>query len=91
VRHLLQEHGAAGVFIGLMFLWCIINYERRMAVHLFLVVFAFLIAAIHWFDYFGGDLPWLSPLYNTVPFLVLSMMALTGRERPDISPAEKTK
>jgi hypothetical protein len=74
-----------------MFLWCIINYERRMAVHLFLVVFAFLIAAIHWFDYFGGDLPWLSPLYNTVPFLVLSMMALTGRERPDISPAEKTK
>jgi hypothetical protein len=58
-----------------MALWCIFNYERRAPVHYFLIVFAFLIA-IHWFDYLSGQLNWLSPLYNTVPFIVLAFMAI---------------
>lgn len=37
--------------------------------HYFLMAFAFLIAAIHWFDYFAGHLP-MSPLYNS--FVVLT-------------------
>jgi hypothetical protein len=77
--HLLREQGAAGLFIGLMFLWCIFDYERRRTVHYFLMLFAFLLVAIHWFDYFSGHLPWISPVYNSVPFAVLLVMAILSR------------
>jgi len=79
VTHLLREEGDAAIFIGLMSLWCIFNYERRAGVHYFLMIFAFLLAAIHWFDYFAGHLGWLSPPYNSVPFIVLAMMAVLSR------------
>lgn len=81
LAHILREQGAAGVFIGLMAFWCIFNYERRRGVHYCLMVFAFLLAAIHWFYYFAGHLPWMSPLYNSVPFLVLLIMAVFSRTR----------
>ena len=76
LRHILREEGAAAIFVGLMAVWCIFNYERRAAVHYGLMVFAFLLAAIHWGDYFAGHLTWMSPLYNSVPFLVLLAMAI---------------
>lgn len=79
VGHLLREQGAAGVFIGLMFIWCIFNEERRTAVHYFLTLFALLVAAVHWFDFVNGHLSWKSPLYNSVPFLILLLMALVNR------------
>ena len=79
--HIFREEVAAAIFIGLMSLWCIFNYERRTSVHYFLIVFAFLIAAIHWFDYFAGHLPWMSPLYNSVPLIVLASMAVLSRPR----------
>jgi uncharacterized membrane protein len=85
MTHLLREEGAAGIFIGLMAIWCIFNYEKRAAVHYFLIVFAFLIAAIHWFDYLTGHLNWMSPLYNTVPFIVLALMALLSRSPAAVS------
>lgn len=81
LSHTLREQAAAAIFIGLMSLWCILNYDRRYWVHLFLMVFTFLVAAIHWFDFFTGHLYWLSPLYNSVPFLILLFMALTGAVR----------
>jgi uncharacterized membrane protein len=76
MTHIFREEGAAAIFIGLMSLWCIFNYERRTSVHYFLMAFAFLIAAIHWFDYLAGHLPWMSPLYNSVPLVVLTTMAV---------------
>ena len=82
LSHILREQAAMAIFIGCMFLWCIFNYERRAAVHYFLMVFAFLLAAIHWFDYLRGHLNWLSPLYNSVPFVVLALMAFKMRSVP---------
>jgi hypothetical protein len=79
VSHLVREQGALAVFVGLMFLWCIFNEDRRTAVHYFLTLFAFLLAAIHWWDFFSGNLSWRSPLYNSVPFLILLLMALVNR------------
>ncbi len=32
--HIFREEGAAAIFIGLMSLWCIFNYERRTSVRL---------------------------------------------------------
>ncbi len=83
LRHILREQAAAAIFIGLMSLWCILNYERRRAVHYFLIVFAFLLSAIHWLDYLTGHLNWMSPLYNTVPLIVLSLMAFASRSRAE--------
>jgi len=82
LSHILREQAAAVLFIGLMFFWCIFNYERRTTVHYFLIVFAFLLAAIHWFDYLSGHLRWMAPLYNTVPLIVLVIMALGMRSVP---------
>ena len=79
LAHAMREQGAAGIFIGLMSLWCVFNYERRQSVHYCLMVFAFLLAAIHWFDYFSGHLRWISPVYNSVPFSILLVMAVFGR------------
>lgn len=79
--HILREQGAAAIFVGFMSLWCIFNYERRRSVHYFLMFFAFLLAAVHWHDYLAGPLPWMSPLYNSVPFVVQSIMAVFSRSR----------
>ena len=79
--HILREQGAAAIFVGLMSFWCIFNYGRRRSVHYFLMVFALLLAVIHWHDYFAGHLPWMSPMYNTVPFVVLLIMAVLSRSR----------
>lgn len=79
ISHLVREQGASGVFIGLMFMWCISNEDRRTAVHYFLTLFALLLAVIHWLDFFNGHLSWKSPLYNSVPFLILLLMALVNR------------
>jgi hypothetical protein len=81
LRHILREEGAAAIFAGLIAFWCIFNYERRRGVHYCLMVFAFLLAAIHWHDHFTGELGWISPLYNSVPFLVLAMMEVLSRSR----------
>ncbi len=75
LSHLLREQGAAGIFIACMSFWCIFNYERRRAVHYFLMVFAFLLAAIHWFDFLSGHLTWMSPLYNSAPLLLLLVIS----------------
>ena len=84
LSHILREQAAMAIFIGCMFLWCIFNYERRRAVHYFLIVFAFLLAAIHWFDYLKGHLNWISPLYNTVPLIVLLVMATGMKSRAKV-------
>jgi len=85
LSHILREQAAMAIFIGCMFLWCIFNYERRAPVHYFLMAFAFLLAAIHWFDYLSGHLNWMSPSYNTVPVLLLTVMALLSRSEPKAS------
>jgi hypothetical protein len=79
LAHAMRENGAAGIFIGLMAFWCAFNYEHRRSVHYCLMVFAFLLAAIHWVDYFRGNLPWISPVYNSVPFTILLVMAVLER------------
>ena len=76
VSHLVREQGAGGVFIGLMAIWCVFNYELRWSVHYFLTIFAFLIATVHWFDYSKERLSWMSPVFNSVPFVALLMMAV---------------
>src|SRR5262249_29429949 len=69
--HLIREQGAEGAFIGLMAFWCLLNFERRRPVHLALLLFATLFAAIHWAEYLYGRRSILSPLLNSIPFLAL--------------------
>lgn len=76
LRHILKEEGAASIFIGLVAFWCIFDSERRWGVHHLLTMFAILIAAIHWVDYFGGNRPLISALLNSIPFLALLTLTL---------------
>lgn len=69
--HLIQEQGAEGVFIGIMALWCLFHLERRRPVHLALLLFAALFAAIHWAEYLHGRRHIASPLLNSIPFVAL--------------------
>jgi hypothetical protein len=82
--HFLREQGAATVFVGLMSFWLLFNYERRRTVHVLLTIFAFLIAAIHWFDYLGGRKPLTSALINSVGFVVLLALAILAPRAPKI-------
>ena len=82
--HNLREQGAAISFVGLMMLWSSFNYERSRTVHYLLTFFTLLISAIHWYDYSIGYLPLISPIYNTVPFVVFASLALL-RVRTDTS------
>jgi len=81
LAHLMRELGAAGVFIGLTAFWCAVNYERSRSVHCLLMVFTFLLAAIHWFEYLTGNRELMSPLVNSVPFAVLLIIAVVRRGR----------
>jgi hypothetical protein len=81
LSHILREQAALAIFLGCMSLWCIFNYERRRAVHYFLIVVTILFAYIHWFDYLTGHLSWRSPLYNTVPVIVLAVMTIGMKSR----------
>ena len=81
-RHNLREFGAAAVFIGLMGFWCALNYERSRTVHYLLTLFNFIVAAIHWYDYFNGDLPITSPLFNSIAFVVFASLAIARYREP---------
>ena len=83
-RHLVQEQAAGGVFIGGMALWCAFHLERRRPVHLALLLFTFLFAAIHWAEYLHARRTLVSPLANSVPFvlLVLASRPWPGEAKP---------
>jgi uncharacterized protein DUF4345 len=87
MRHLIREEAALFVFVGMMVLWCVRNFERRHAVHAGLVVFTGLFAVIHWLGFFDDHRVTLSAIANTVPFVVfLATMprarTAVGEKRP---------
>lgn len=74
--HIFREQGAALIFVGLMSFWLLFHYEQGRTVHLFLTAFAFLIAAVHWWDFVGSRRPLASALVNSLGFVVLFALAL---------------
>src|SRR5262245_5625480 len=72
--HLTQEQGAEAVFIGLMTWWCAFQGRERRPVHFGLLLFTFLFAAIHWAEYAHGRRQIVSPLVNSIPFLLLLLV-----------------
>jgi hypothetical protein len=80
--HLIREQGAEGVFIGIMALWCLFHFEQRRPVHLALLLFAAVFAAIHWAEYLHARRHLSSPLVNSLPFLAfLATTPLPSRQR----------
>ena len=77
--HLVREQDAGFVFIGLMLFWCLSHFEQRRPVHLALLLFTGLFAAIHWADYVQEHRSVLSPVINTLPVLALAATALFVR------------
>jgi uncharacterized membrane protein len=77
--HLIREQAAGFVFIGLMLFWCLRHFEQRRPVHLALLLFTGLFAAIHWADYLQEHRYVLSPVINTLPVLALAATAPFAR------------
>jgi len=86
VAHLTREQGAEGVFLGLMSFWCLMHFDERRPVHLALLLFTVLFAAIHWAGYFetGSGRTLASPLVNTIPVLMF-LIAMPRSRPPDYS------
>ena len=84
--HLVQEQAAGAVFIGTMALWCLFHFERRRAVHLALLLFAALFAAIHWAEYVQDRRRLASPLVNSLPFVALLLTTPRARQAESRSP-----
>ena len=73
--HLIREQAAGFIFIGLMLLWCVRNFDRRRPVHWGMVVFTALFAMIHWADYLQHHRDLVSPLVNTIPVVAFAATA----------------
>ena len=80
--HDLRELGAALVGIGLVTLWCIFNYERSRMINYILTLFNLFIAAIHWYDYLIGNLPLTSPLFNSLGFVLFTVISIARHREP---------
>jgi hypothetical protein len=80
--HLVQEQAAGALFIGLMALWCLLHLDDRKYVHLALLLYFALFAAIHWAEYFAHRRHIASPLLNSLPLLAL--LAITPSRRASI-------
>lgn len=79
--HLVREQGAGGVCIGLISFWCLFHVDSpaRRPVHLALLVFAGLFAAVHWIELVRGRRGIASPLVNSVPLAAFLATVPAGR------------
>jgi hypothetical protein len=73
--HLVREEASEAIFIGLMFLWCLVHFDQSRPVHFALLVFTALFAAIHWGEYFEGRRQISSPIVNSIPLLLLLVIS----------------
>lgn len=82
--HLVREQASAGLFIGLMAFWCFLHMEERRPVHLALLVYTAVFAAIHWAGWMGSGRSVLGAIPPTIPFVLL-LVATPRRRLPDLS------
>ena len=84
--HQAQELGCGAILVGLLALRCIREYERSRGGHYLLMVFFGLLALVHWMDFFRDLRPILSPVLNTAPIALLTMVLLLDRPASDSVP-----
>src|SRR5262245_45268194 len=74
--HFLQEFSTLLFLVGLVCVWCVLNYERSMFFQWAIAVFWGLFALVHWFDYRGGLHGGVGPVVNTVPVVVFVIVGV---------------
>ena len=80
-RHLVREQAAGFVLIGMLLLWAIRRTELRRPLHIAMLLFTGLFAAIHWREYVVGASGLTSPAVNTVPVAMFAATLRKARER----------
>ena len=80
VVHLAQELGVTLVGISTILLWATFNVEKVGSLIYAFLLFAMLFGGIHWMEYFEGNRKILSPLINSLPFVLLSIAFLFQRK-----------
>lgn len=87
--HILQESATLLVLVGLLALWCVLNYERSLYFHWAMTAFWALFSLVHWVDYRGVLHTGPSAFINTIPvaaFVVVGLLRQRSRPRPNASP-----
>jgi hypothetical protein len=74
LAHIMREQGASMIFVGLVAFWYGFNHGGNRIVHYSLLVFAFALSAIHWFEYLNDNRTLASPLINSIPLVALLLI-----------------
>jgi hypothetical protein len=82
--HIMQEFASTLVFVGLITLWFIRNYDRSRPFHWAMTVFWGLVALVHWFDIRGSFQLGIGPAINSIPFALFVIIGVL-RERKEPS------
>jgi hypothetical protein len=77
--HVIQEWGNAHLLLGLLTFWFIRHYDQSQAYHWAMTAYFAVDALIHWFHVAGPPESIVSPLINTVPFVLFVTLGLLRR------------
>ncbi len=80
--HSTMELGTAFVGIGAMLLWLAFHWKEAKWMNYVVFLFFSLLAGLHWFEFFLGNRDIFSPLFNSVP-MVLVILVIIIRKRKD--------
>ena len=72
--HFTKEMGAAVLTLGLVFGYALFNLEKMEKLNYILLFFWLVMGGIHWLEFFQGNRTFVSPLINSIPFLLMGMV-----------------
>jgi len=73
LKHITIEFGAAFLTVGLLHVWSIFNSEKSTSTNYILLLFWFMMSAIHWVEFMNGNRTINSPLINSIPLILMGI------------------
>ena len=80
--HVFQEFGALFVALGTVFFWYANRREYSPGLHWLFAFYFFLNALIHWIGPEGVTDSWRSGAFNSIPFVVLTILGVAQQRGP---------
>lgn len=72
--HFLKETGAAVITLGVFHLWGVFNFQKMSQPNYILLLFWVIMAGIHWYEFAVGNRTISSPLINSIPTLLMTLV-----------------
>ena len=81
--HATMELSSTFIGLGTVMLWKALNFEKTAVLDYLFLLFFIIFAGIHWFEFIQGTRSIMSPLTNSIPLLLLTIVIfLRKKERP---------